>query len=34
MVSKAHLEKISEIGLDPWYAAILLVTWTDYVLLV
>lgn len=34
VVSKAHLEKISEIGLDPWYAAILLVTWTDYVLLV
>jgi hypothetical protein len=21
VVSKAHLEKISEIGLDPWYAA-------------
>jgi hypothetical protein len=23
VVSKAHLEKISEMGLDPWYAAIL-----------
>ena len=31
VVSKAHLEKISEMGLDPWYAAVTLVTSAYYV---